>query len=226
MRSWVRSGDSILDVGCGMGFTSAALAFNSSMVCGFDLMNGFGRIDWWTNFRLEMTSLGLRGKTAGIRGSATKTPYRDGGFTLTVSAHALRNFESISTIVAALREMGRVTRRGGRVAIAENLPVAKSKAQEAHLRYFDVKTRVVKSDSPYHSEDELVRMFEEAGLEVARREVLDFGLSAAPPLFVLNPERLPPEERNVIVEKHREAVEMIREHGETSPPVLLLEAFI
>ena len=35
--------DLIFDVGCGRGFTTAALAFDSSRVCGLDLMNGFGR---------------------------------------------------------------------------------------------------------------------------------------------------------------------------------------
>ena len=218
--------DLILDVGCGKGFTTAALAFDSSMVCGLDMMNGYGRRGWWDNFRMEMASLRLHDKASGVRGSAVEIPYRDGGFTLTVSAHALRNFESRSTIVAALREMGRVTRRGGRVAVAENLPVANSKAQEAHLRYFEVKTRVVKMDSSYGSEDELVGMFEEAGLEVARREVLDFDLSATPPFFVLDVEKVPPEERTAIVGEHNLACEMIREHGEASPPVLLLEAYI
>ncbi|MCW3989338.1 MAG: methyltransferase domain-containing protein [Candidatus Bathyarchaeota archaeon] len=218
--------DIILDVGCGKGFTTIALAFDSSMVCGLDLMNGFGRLGWWDNFRLEMASLGLQEHVSGVRGSAAEIPYRDGGFTLAVSAHALRNFDSRSTIVSALREMGRATRRGGRVVVAENLPVANSKAQEAHLRYFELKTRVVKTDSPYCSEDELTGMFEEAGLEVARREVLDFDLSAAPPFFVLDPEKVPSQERKDIVEEYRLACEMIREHGEASPPVLLLEAYI
>jgi hypothetical protein len=85
---------------------------------------------------------------------------------------------------------------------------------------------VVKSDNPYYSEEELMGMFEEAGLEVARQEVLDFNLSSTPPLFVLNSEKLPPEEREVIVEEYSQACEMIRQHGEKSPPVLLIEALI
>ncbi len=123
--------------------------------------------------------------------------------------------------MAALREMGRVTRNGGRVAVAENLPVANSKAQEAHLRYFELRTQVVKADRHFFSEDELVGMFAEAGLEV-----LDFDLSAAPPLFALDPEKVPSEERTAIVEEYTRACEMIWEHGERSPPVLLLEAYI
>ena len=218
--------DIVLDVGCGKGFTVAALAYQSSMVYGLDLMNGFGRLGWWHNYRIMMASLGLQGQVSGVRSSAARIPCRDGGFTLTVSAHALRNFESRNTIVATLREMGRATRKGGRVAIAENLPVANSKAQEAHLRYFRVKTRVVKTDSPFRSEDELTGIFKEAGLDVTRREVLNFGLSAAPPFFVLDPEKVPTEDRTAIVEEYTQACEMIMEHGEASPPVLLMEAYI
>jgi ubiquinone/menaquinone biosynthesis C-methylase UbiE len=218
--------DVVLDVGCGKGFTTAALAFASSMVCGLDLMNGSGRWGWWANFRRMMVSLGLQEKTSGTRSSAADVPYRDVGFTLTVSAHALRNFKNRSTVVNVLREMRRVTQEGGCVVVAENLPVANSKAQEAHLRYFELRTRIVKSDSPFYSEDELTGMFEEAGLEVARRSILDYSLSAAPPLFALDPEKVPSEERAAIDEEYNLACEMIREHGEASPPVLLLEAYI
>ncbi len=66
--------DIVLDVGCGKGFTTAALAFASSMVCGLDLMNGSGRWGWWANFRLEMASLGLQDKTSGTRSSAAQIP--------------------------------------------------------------------------------------------------------------------------------------------------------
>ena len=43
---------------------------------------------------------------------------------------------------------------------------------------------------------------------------------------VLDPEKVPPEERTAVVEEYSRACEMIREHGEASPPVLLLEAYI
>jgi ubiquinone/menaquinone biosynthesis C-methylase UbiE len=218
--------DIILDVGCGKGYTTASLAFFSNMVCGLDLMNGLGRFGWWTNFTIAMASLGLHDKTMGVRSSATEIPYRDGAFSLTVSVHALRNFESKLTIVNALTEMKRVTQKKGRVIVAENLPVAFSKSQEAHLKYFRLKTRFVELDSPYCSEDMLLNMFEEADLEIARREIIDFDLSAAPPFFYLDPEKVPSEERTAIVKEYSETCKMVREYGEKSPPVLLLEAHL
>ncbi|MBC8225422.1 hypothetical protein H8E65_12590 [Candidatus Bathyarchaeota archaeon] len=43
---------------------------------------------------------------------------------------------------------------------------------------------------------------------------------------VLDPEKAPPEEGTAVVEEYSPACEMIRGHGEASPPVLLLEAYI
>ena len=222
----VSEDDVVLDVGCDKGYNTVALARGSPMVCGLDLMNGFGRTGWWKNFRLEMAALGLEGRTTGLRASAAWMPFRDGAFSLSVSNHALRNFEDGATIVGALREMGRVTRRGGRVVVAESLPLAKSKAQESHLLMYSFRTRFVKGDNPYYAGDELVGMFEEAGLEVSRERVLNLEFSAAPPIFILDPARLEPGERADAEAKYRAAVEMIRRHGESSPPVLLLEAYI
>lgn len=43
---------------------------------------------------------------------------------------------------------------------------------------------------------------------------------------VLNPEKVPPEERTAVLEEYSLACEMTWEHGEASPPVLLMEAYI
>ena len=215
--------DFVLDACCGKGYTTAALARRSSMVCGLDLMNGYGRNGWWKDFRVEMFALGLD-QAIGLRANAAMVPLEDGKFTLAVSVHALRNIGNVSIIVDMLKEMRRITRVGGRVIVAENLPVARTKAQEAHLRFFNLKTRLVRGDRPYYSEAEMVGMFEEAGLEISRRTVLDFGLSAAPPIFSLDAARYSPTEKASIEEEFEAVVEMIHKHGESSPPVLILEA--
>jgi len=215
--------DVVLDACCGKGYTTAALARRSTRVCALDMMNGYGRTGWWTNFRMEMFALGLD-EAMGLRANAAMVPLEDGKFTLAASAHALRNIGNASTIVEMLKDMSRVTRGGGRVIVAENLPVARTKAQEAHLRFYNLKTRLVRGDRPYYSEAEMVGMFEEAGLEISRRTVLDFGLSAAPPIFSLDATRYPPTEKASIEEEFEAVVEMIHKHGESSPPVLILEA--
>ncbi|MCW4036451.1 MAG: class I SAM-dependent methyltransferase [Candidatus Bathyarchaeota archaeon] len=218
--------DVVLDVGCGKGYLTVALATLCRAVCGMDLMNGLGRRGWWTNFRAEMGALDLNQRVTGIRASATDIPFSDGSFSLTVSGHALRNFGGRSTIVDALSEMRRVTRSGGRVIVAENLPVAGSRAQEAHLKMYKFRIKYVRGDSPFFTESELVQMFHEAALPPTYKKILDFDLSAAPPMFVLNIDTIPEGERDQAVREYSAAVEMIREHGESSPPLLLIEAVV
>ncbi len=218
--------DIVLDVGCGKGYLTVALATLCRDVCGMDLMNGLGRRGWWTNFIAEMGALNLNYRVTGIRASATDIPYRDGSFSLTISGHAFRNFRARSTIVNALSEMRRVTRSGGRVIVAENLPVAGSRAQEAHLKMYKFRTKYVRGDSPFFTESELVQMFHEAGLPPTYKKILDFDLSATPPMFVPNIDTIPEGEKDHAVREYSEAVEMIREHGESSPPLLLIEAVV
>lgn len=218
--------DVVLDVGCGRGYLTVALATLCRAVCGMDLMNGLDRRGWWTNFRAEMGALDLSHRVIGTRASATDIPFKDGSFSLTASGHALRNFGGRSTIVDALREMRRVTRNGGRVIVAENLPVAGSRAQKAHLKLYKFRTKYVKGDNPFFTESELVQMFQEAGLPPTQKEILDFDLSATPPIFVLNVNTIPEGERDQAVREYSAAVEMIREHGESSPPLLLMEAVV
>lgn len=220
----VEDGDVVLDVGCGKGYLTIALAQDCNRVCGLDLMNGFGRRGWWSDFQAEMAALNLSRKVMGVRACASGVPFKDASFNLTVSAHALRNFNNRNTIVEALREMRRVTRRGGRVIIAENIPRANTKAQAAHLKMFEVRTKYVKGDNPLLTEAELLQMFGKAGMSPSRTEIIDFGLSAAPPIWVPNPASIPEERRAEAIEGYTEAVDMVRECGESSPPVLLFEA--
>ena len=55
----IDEGDAVLDVGCWRGYFTIALATLCNTVCGLDLMNGFGRRDWWINFRAAMKVLGI-----------------------------------------------------------------------------------------------------------------------------------------------------------------------
>lgn len=218
--------DVALDVGCGRGYFTIALATFCDVACSLDLMNGYGRKGWWTNFRSVMRALELDGKVMGERSSAERIPFRDGSFSLTVSVHALRNIRDRPTIINTLKEMHRVTRKGGRVIIAENLPEARTKAQEAHLRMFEVQTRYVRGDNPLHTETEVIEMFKEAGMTPIRKQIFDFNLSATPPIFALNINSLPEELRENAETNYLEAVEMIRKYGELSTPVLLVETIV
>ncbi|MCW4051527.1 MAG: methyltransferase domain-containing protein [Candidatus Bathyarchaeota archaeon] len=180
----VMPGDSVLDVGCGKEYTTVALAQHTEYVTGLDMMNGYGRKGWWHNYWLVMQALGLQRETSGSRSSATEIPFRDGGFSLSASCHALRTFGDRRIIVDSLREMKRVTIDGGRVVVAENIPVARSKPQEAHLAMFELRTQLIQSEIPYLVEEQLEEMFLEAGLTPSRIEIKEYPYSATPPGYI------------------------------------------
>lgn len=219
------SEDCVLEVACGRGYTTIALANRVEKVSSIDLMNGYGRTGWWSEFRAVMDSLGLGIKVSGVRSDASCMPFRDGAFPVTLSAHAMRNFPDRETIVATLREMLRVTCSGGRVIIAENIPVTNRRSQEAHLRMYNLKTRFVRGDKPLYTKSEYLEMFGEAGLELHHIEILDMEYSATPPIFIPDLDDLQ-KEKVEVREQYQQAVKMIREHGESSTSVLVVEAEI
>ncbi|WP_313949455.1 methyltransferase domain-containing protein [Frankia sp. AvcI1] len=113
---WLESLDPdmiILDVACGGGHVAAAAAPRVRQVVGVDL---------------TPTMLGLaadRVRTAGLtnvllqRGHATALPFLDASFDLVVCRAALHHFAEPG---AAIAEMARVCRPGGRVAVADMVP--------------------------------------------------------------------------------------------------------
>ena len=108
----IRDGLRVLDVGCGSGILtrlSARRFSTSGEVVGIDLSDGMLA----TAARLiEADGLGARATLK--KGDAEKLPFGDGEFDAVVSLYALRHFPDPA---ASLREMFRVTRRGGPVAV-------------------------------------------------------------------------------------------------------------
>jgi ubiquinone/menaquinone biosynthesis C-methylase UbiE len=102
----------ILDLGCGPGIVSAALAPHAKEVVAFDL----------TPEMLEKAR--QRGKEAGLTnlrfelGRAEQLPFADGSFAAVVTRLTLHHFPDPRQVMA---EMVRVTRSGGKIIVADVL---------------------------------------------------------------------------------------------------------
>jgi len=224
-RMEIKENDAVLDIGCGRGYSSAALAMHSRFVVSLDLMNGLGRKGWWQKFKLTMRELTLRDRIFGVKGNAALMPF-NGTFSAVVSVHGIRNFPDKATLQQALKEMKRVTRKGGRVIVVESLPVAVTKAQEAHLKMFNCKVKYSSGDMSFFAEKELINFFENADLKEYHTKTIDFNLSAAPPFFFLNILNLPEEKRARAEKEYSEAVQAVKKWGETSTPAFFVEALV
>ena len=99
-------GERVLDLAAGTATSSAALARTGAEVVGCD-------------FSLGMLRVGAKAAHEGVElvaGDALHLPFRDGSFDAVTISFGLRNTQDID---AALAELFRVTRPGGRVVVCE-----------------------------------------------------------------------------------------------------------
>lgn len=101
----VRSGERVLDLGAGTGTSSLPFVAAGAQVVPCDFSVGMLREGKKRHPSLPLTA-----------GDATKLPFADGAFDAVTISFALRNVHDTD---AALREMLRVTKPGGRVVICE-----------------------------------------------------------------------------------------------------------
>lgn len=216
--------ETVLDVGCGRAYFTIAAARFSRRVIGLDAMNGMSRSGWWRNFSESISELRLGRRIQGLKGHAESIPLKDNSVDKAVSVHAVRNFRNRQAMQNAFQEMGRVISRDGEVVIVENIPIARNKAQEAHLAFFRCKCRYTSGDNYYFSSQELLQMVRDAGLTQVKVERVDYNLSATPPVFYLDSSALNEGEVEEAQELYASAIDMVKRHGEASPPALIIQA--
>lgn len=149
--------DRVLDVCCGPGIVSCALASDAAHVTGIDITPAM--ID---QARLLQRKKGLTNVAWEI-GNVTALPFSDGAFSVALSRYAFHHLLDPSRV---LSEMARVCEPGGRVALAD---VFVTSADQGAA--YD---RVEKLRDPSHVRalrlEELQSMFASAGLELTRTE--------------------------------------------------------
>ncbi len=104
----------ILDIACGTGDFSLAIARRmhaDSRITGLDLSEGMLAV-----MREKVEAAGLSERISCLQGDCEVMPFADGSFDVATIAFGIRNFEHRE---AALREILRVLRPGGRLVILE-----------------------------------------------------------------------------------------------------------
>jgi len=216
--------DTILEVGCGRGYFSVAATRFVEKVIGLDIMNGGGRCGWWKNFKETVTELKLKHKVTSLKADAQVIPLRDSSVNKVVAVHSIRNLQNRDAIQNVIREMYRVLSEHGEMIVAENVPIARNKSQEAHLAFYKCKCKYSGGDLFYFSQEEFQEMFKDSGLGETNSKLADYNLSASPPIFYLNTSLLKKKQIEKAQKEYNEAVDLIMKHGETSPPTLIIKA--
>ncbi|MGH3328857.1 MAG: demethylmenaquinone methyltransferase [Streptomycetales bacterium] len=100
-----RAGERVLDLAAGTGSSSAPLSARGASVVPCDLSMGMLRVGRRRRPRLPF-----------VAGDALRLPFADGSYDAVTMSFGLRN---VADVDAALREMRRVTRPGGRLVVCE-----------------------------------------------------------------------------------------------------------
>jgi SAM-dependent methyltransferase len=140
----------------------------------------------WGQFRSIVVASGLEDRVRAVTGDARRMPVREDAVDLAVCLHGVRSLGDDVSAVGVFREMLRVAPR---IAVAESLPVARTRAQQAHLAMYDLREEVLvastgrRDDLRYRPLARLASLVEEAEGALQRTLSLEVGLPHASAYF-------------------------------------------
>lgn len=186
-------------------------------------------IERWRYFPSIMRATGLWGRVIPLACDARRLPFPFDFFDVSLCVHGIRSMHNSSNIVQILREMLRVSRR---IFVAESLPIAKTKAQAAHLEMYNLREEIfelvlgTKDDIHYLPFKKVSELVKKAGGRITNSKVLDIGLphylAFIPKDYV---EKIKDKKkRKRLIKRWQVAYGKLMEHGEEHPPVAVLHA--
>jgi demethylmenaquinone methyltransferase / 2-methoxy-6-polyprenyl-1,4-benzoquinol methylase len=117
----LRPGERVLDVGAGTGVSTEELERSGAYSIGVDLSLGMLRAGRHSGRTVPL-----------VAGDALRLPFPDGAFDAVTISFALRN---VVDTTAALRELARVTRTGGRLVVCEFSQPVNTAFRAVYLNY-------------------------------------------------------------------------------------------
>lgn len=225
-RAGVEVGTQVLEVGAG-GHAIATIPLAHKV--GED-----GRVvaverERWTFFRQTVEDAGMSDRVLPVACDARRLPFPSEGFGLAACVHGVRSLRSEAIMVEVFREMLRVAPR---LLLAESLPIARNKAQRAHLAMYNLREEIFgevlghKDDLHYRPLERLVDMVKEAGGRVVESRIFETGL---PHFLAFLPreyvERIEDDTvRMDLLKRWARANGLLEKHGAEHPPVGILLA--
>ncbi|WP_457752617.1 class I SAM-dependent methyltransferase [Thermococcus sp.] len=222
----IKEGMNILEIGCGAhAIATVPLAYmvgKTGRVIAVDLAR-------WAYFEEIVKSAGLWKRVIPMKVDAQNLPFPFKSFDLAVLIHGIRSLRNEETIVKVISEMLRVA---DEIFIAETLPIAKTRGQEAHLEMYTLREEIFKAlygrkdDLHYFPLDKLIEFVEKAGGEIKEYGTFEPNL---PHFLAYIPREYiekirDTKKREKLLKKWENAYEKLQKYGEEHPPVGWIKA--
>ncbi|NJE07308.1 class I SAM-dependent methyltransferase [Thermococcus sp. M39] len=224
----IKEGMNILEIGCGAhAIATVPLAYmvgETGRVIAVDLAR-------WTYFEEIVKSAGPWRRVIPMKVDAQNLPFPFKSFDLAVLIHGIRSLRNEETIVN-VKVISEMLRVADEIFIAESLPIAKTKGQEAHLEMYNLREGIFealygrKDDLHYFPLEKLIEFVEKAGGEIKEYGTFEPNL---PHLLAYIPREYiekirDTKKRERLLKKWESAYEKLQKYGAEHPPVGWIKA--